>query len=147
MHSDRAGRLTVRLNQLFHRHLPPGSYRLDLTPRAQGKAGKTVSRAVRRAPSARAPLSASARASRHRGRRYHRGEVVGGGRSRALTTISDGAGVVTLWRRVASKSAPKPSHGARPDPERARQRGEVRADEVDAERLVAGQFLVKRNIP
>ena len=43
MHSDRAGRLTVPLNQLFHRRLAPGSYRLDLTPRAQGKAGKTVS--------------------------------------------------------------------------------------------------------
>jgi hypothetical protein len=33
----------VRLNQLLKRHLSPGTYRLDVTPRAQGKVGKTVS--------------------------------------------------------------------------------------------------------
>jgi hypothetical protein len=39
----RAGRLTVPLNQLFRRWLTPGSYRLDATPRAQGKTGRTAS--------------------------------------------------------------------------------------------------------
>jgi hypothetical protein len=43
MHSDRAGRLTVPLNQLFRRRLNPGSYRLDATPRAQGETGRTAS--------------------------------------------------------------------------------------------------------
>ena len=43
MHTDRAGRLTVGLSQLLHRRLRPGTYRLDVTPRAHGKAGKTVS--------------------------------------------------------------------------------------------------------
>jgi hypothetical protein len=42
MRTDRAGRLTVHLNQLLRRHLSPGTYRLDVTPRAQGKVGKTV---------------------------------------------------------------------------------------------------------
>jgi Concanavalin A-like lectin/glucanases superfamily len=43
MHTDAAGRLTVRLGQLLHRRLRPGTYRLDLTPRAHGKVGETVS--------------------------------------------------------------------------------------------------------
>jgi hypothetical protein len=43
IHTDRAGRLTVGLNQLLHRKLRPGTYRLDVTPRAHGKVGKTVS--------------------------------------------------------------------------------------------------------
>ncbi len=43
MHTDRAGSLTLRLNQLLKRHLSPGTYRLDVTPRAGGKVGKTVS--------------------------------------------------------------------------------------------------------
>ena len=43
MHTDRAGSLTLRLNQLLTRHLRPGTYRLDVTPRASGKVGKTVS--------------------------------------------------------------------------------------------------------
>ena len=43
MHTDRAGSLTLRLNQLLKRHLSPGTYRLDVTPRADGKVGKTVS--------------------------------------------------------------------------------------------------------
>jgi hypothetical protein len=43
MHTDRAGRLTVGLSQLLHRRLRPGTYRLDVTPRANGKVGKTVS--------------------------------------------------------------------------------------------------------
>jgi hypothetical protein len=42
-HADRAGRLTVRLGELLLRRMPPGTYRLDLTPRAHGKVGKTVS--------------------------------------------------------------------------------------------------------
>jgi Concanavalin A-like lectin/glucanases superfamily len=42
MHTDRAGRLTLGLNQLLHRRLRPGTYRLDVTPRAHGKVGKTV---------------------------------------------------------------------------------------------------------
>ena len=41
----------------------------------------------------------------------------------------------------------EPPYGARPDPERARERGKVRADEVDAERRVAGQLLVKAKHP
>ncbi|MGH2895211.1 MAG: LamG domain-containing protein [Solirubrobacteraceae bacterium] len=43
MRTDRAGRLTVKLNRLLHRRLRPGIYRLDVTPRAHGKVGKTVS--------------------------------------------------------------------------------------------------------
>ena len=43
VHTGRAGSLTVRLNQLLKRHLRPGTYRLDVTPRAGGKVGKTVS--------------------------------------------------------------------------------------------------------
>jgi hypothetical protein len=43
MRSDRAGHLTVRLDQLLHRRLSAGTYRLDVTPRAHGKIGKTVS--------------------------------------------------------------------------------------------------------
>ena len=43
MHTDQAGRLNVRLAQLLHRRLSPGTYRLDMTPRASGKVGKTVS--------------------------------------------------------------------------------------------------------
>jgi hypothetical protein len=42
-HADRAGRLTVKLSQLFHRRLTPGTYRLDVTPRANGVVGKTLS--------------------------------------------------------------------------------------------------------
>jgi len=42
-HMDGAGRLTLRLDQLLHGRLSPGSYRLDITPRANGKVGKTVS--------------------------------------------------------------------------------------------------------
>ena len=34
--SGQAGRLTVPFNQLFHRRLSPGTYRLDVTPRAEG---------------------------------------------------------------------------------------------------------------
>ncbi|MGZ4313527.1 MAG: LamG domain-containing protein [Solirubrobacteraceae bacterium] len=41
--TDRAGRLTLRLDQLLHGRLSPGTYRLDVTPRANGKVGKTVS--------------------------------------------------------------------------------------------------------
>jgi hypothetical protein len=43
MHTDQAGRLNLRLAQLLHRRLSPGTYRLDMTPRASGKVGKTVS--------------------------------------------------------------------------------------------------------
>jgi Concanavalin A-like lectin/glucanases superfamily len=43
MRTDQVGRLTVRLNQLLHRRLSPGTYRLDVTPRVSGKVGKTVS--------------------------------------------------------------------------------------------------------
>ena len=43
MHTDPAGSLILRLNQLLKRHLSPGTYRLDVTPRAGGKVGKTVS--------------------------------------------------------------------------------------------------------
>ena len=42
MRTDRAGHLTLSLGQLLHRKLSPGTYRLDLTPRANGKVGKTV---------------------------------------------------------------------------------------------------------
>lgn len=42
-HTGKAGRLTVALSQLFHLKLTPGTYRLDLTPRSNGKVGKTVS--------------------------------------------------------------------------------------------------------
>lgn len=53
VHTDKAGRLTVGLNQLLHRRLHPGTYRLDVTPRAHGKVGKTVRLrfVVRRSPS------------------------------------------------------------------------------------------------
>jgi hypothetical protein len=40
--SDRPGRVTLPLNQML-RSLAPGTYRLDLTPQANGKRGKTVS--------------------------------------------------------------------------------------------------------
>jgi hypothetical protein len=44
MHAERAGRLTVQLSQLLHqRRLSPGTYRLNVTPRAHGTVGKTVS--------------------------------------------------------------------------------------------------------
>jgi hypothetical protein len=43
MHTDNAGRLTLRLDQLLHGRLSAGTYRLDVTPRANGTAGKTVS--------------------------------------------------------------------------------------------------------
>ncbi len=43
MHTDPAGRLSLRLAQLLHHRLSPGTYRLDVTPRASGKVGKTVS--------------------------------------------------------------------------------------------------------
>jgi hypothetical protein len=43
VHTDRAGRRTVPLNQLLHRRLRPGTYRVDVTPRAHGKVGRTVS--------------------------------------------------------------------------------------------------------
>jgi hypothetical protein len=43
MHADSAGRLTLRLDQLLHGRLSPGTYRLDVTPRANGKVGRTVS--------------------------------------------------------------------------------------------------------
>ena len=42
MHTGQAGRLKVFLDQLIRRRLAPGSYRLDATPRAQGKTGRTV---------------------------------------------------------------------------------------------------------
>lgn len=43
MRTDRAGHFTLSLSQLLHRKLSPGTYRLDVTPRANGKVGKTVS--------------------------------------------------------------------------------------------------------
>ncbi len=43
MRTDRAGHFTLSLGQLLHRKLSPGTYRLDVTPRANGKVGKTVS--------------------------------------------------------------------------------------------------------
>jgi hypothetical protein len=43
MRTGRAGRVTVGLNQLLRRNLTPGTYRLDITPRAHNKLGKTVS--------------------------------------------------------------------------------------------------------
>lgn len=43
VHSGGAGRLNVPVNKLFHRRLRPGRYRLDVTPRAHGMVGKTVS--------------------------------------------------------------------------------------------------------
>lgn len=43
VHTDRAGQLTLSLNRLLHRRLMPGLYRLDVTPRAGGKVGKTLS--------------------------------------------------------------------------------------------------------
>jgi hypothetical protein len=43
MHSDRAGRLTLRLDQLLRGRLSPGTYRFDVTPRANGRTGKTIS--------------------------------------------------------------------------------------------------------
>jgi concanavalin A-like lectin/glucanase superfamily protein len=42
VHTDPAGRLSVRLSQLLHGRLSPGTYRLNVTPRANGKVGKTV---------------------------------------------------------------------------------------------------------
>jgi hypothetical protein len=42
VHTDSAGRLTLHLNQLLHGRLSPGTYRLDVTPRANGKVGTTV---------------------------------------------------------------------------------------------------------
>jgi Concanavalin A-like lectin/glucanases superfamily len=42
-HSDSAGHVTLPLNGLLHRRLSPGVYRLDLTPRASGMVGNTVS--------------------------------------------------------------------------------------------------------
>ena len=49
---DRAGHLTLRLDQLLRGRLSPGTYRFDVTPRANGKVGKTVSArfVVRRSP-------------------------------------------------------------------------------------------------
>jgi hypothetical protein len=41
--TDRQGQLTVSLGHLLNRRLSPGTYRLDVTPQAQGKVGKTVS--------------------------------------------------------------------------------------------------------
>jgi hypothetical protein len=44
VHTERAGRLTFQLSHLLHqRRLSPGTYRLNVTPRAHGKVGKTVS--------------------------------------------------------------------------------------------------------
>jgi hypothetical protein len=43
MRTDKAGKVTVSLNQLLRKGLSPGTYRLDMTPRAHGKVGKTVS--------------------------------------------------------------------------------------------------------
>jgi hypothetical protein len=43
MRSDRAGPVTVSLSQLLRRALSPGTYRLDVTPQAHGRRGKTVS--------------------------------------------------------------------------------------------------------
>lgn len=42
-HTDPAGHVTLPLNRLLHRRLVPGLYRLDLTPRASGMVGTTVS--------------------------------------------------------------------------------------------------------
>jgi hypothetical protein len=42
MHTDAAGRLTIRLNQLLRGRLSPGTYRLNVTPRANGQVGRTV---------------------------------------------------------------------------------------------------------
>jgi hypothetical protein len=52
VHTDRAGHLTLRLDQLLRGRLTPGTYRFDVTPRANGKVGKTVSArfVVRRSP-------------------------------------------------------------------------------------------------
>jgi concanavalin A-like lectin/glucanase superfamily protein len=43
IHTDRAGHLTLRLDQLLRGRLSPGTYRFDVTPRANGKTGKTAS--------------------------------------------------------------------------------------------------------
>lgn len=43
MRTDRQGHLTVNVSQLLNRKLAPGTYRLNVTPQAQGKTGKTVS--------------------------------------------------------------------------------------------------------
>ncbi len=43
MRTGKAGRLTLPLSQLLRHRLSPGTYRLDITPRAVGKVGKTVS--------------------------------------------------------------------------------------------------------
>ena len=49
---DRAGHLTLRLDRLLRGRLSPGTYRFDITPRANGKVGKTASArfVVRRSP-------------------------------------------------------------------------------------------------
>jgi hypothetical protein len=51
VHTDPAGHLTVHLNQLLNKRLSPGTYRLTVTPRANGKVGRsvTVQFVVRRA--------------------------------------------------------------------------------------------------
>lgn len=41
--TDRQGRLTLSLSRLLHRRLEPGTYQVNVTPRALGKIGKTVS--------------------------------------------------------------------------------------------------------
>jgi hypothetical protein len=43
VHTDRAGHLTLRLDQLLRGRLSPGTYRFDVTPRANGKTGRTAS--------------------------------------------------------------------------------------------------------
>jgi hypothetical protein len=48
MHSDAAGKNSFHFSGRLGRHtLLPGRYRLDATPRADGKTGKTVSAAFR----------------------------------------------------------------------------------------------------
>jgi hypothetical protein len=43
VHQDRAGKITLAVDKLLRRRLTPGAYRLDVTPRAHGKVGRTVS--------------------------------------------------------------------------------------------------------
>lgn len=43
VHTDPAGRVTLRLDQLLRGRLSPGTYRFNVTPRAGGRVGKTVS--------------------------------------------------------------------------------------------------------
>jgi hypothetical protein len=43
VHQDRAGKITLDVDKLLRRRLQPGAYRLDVTPRAHGKVGRTVS--------------------------------------------------------------------------------------------------------